>query len=605
MFHLKKTFLFIFLIPASYLFGEDITVEGRFTPDKFPLNNSGLYQIIVNGTQANPTVELPSISGLNIRYIGPQKSIRVINGVTNSEAIYRFQVTAQKTGTYTLPAYTVELSGKNYPIEEAIVEITEATDPITQPSKSENLTPSDNQTPLLGLQVNLKNSNVYVGQQIPMALSFYKRRDIQVHNSAPRPTHSSDNFTTAHFSKEPHLEISNIEGSPYDIYTWQTTTTALKTGTEDLSFEFPVAVSLPQKRNAPRDPFEHFFGVRMTNTEQVTLKSPEVELHVQPLPEHAPSSFNGAIGSFQAKSNASAQSAQVGEPITYNVEITGEGNFDRISPPDLNFGGQWKSYPPKSEFSDRDGLGYRGKKTFEYILIAQSEKVTEIPQLEWSYFDPSSESYETVTTPAVPIDITPTPKDQTARKSYLPPIQSSEESNIPNTTQLLPIELLPGKWVQKITPLYQKRSFWTLQILALFGYMVFFIFRKRKLKLTKDPHLARLHQSAKRLRKHLNESEKAFKSQNIPEFYTSAQLAIQAALTPIKNGDTHSLTTTEIESLLDQKRVEPQMRQEVIHFFENADAIKFGGSSQPNTQIDKEFNRLKDVLSLIEKIGKQ
>ena len=66
----------------------------------------------------------------------------------------------------------------------------------------------------------------------------------------------------------------------------------------------------------------------------------------------------------------------------------------------------WRSYPPTDKFEGSDELSYAGVKSFDFTLIAQQEKHAS-PGSEFSYFDPVTSKYETLSTKPIPLKASP------------------------------------------------------------------------------------------------------------------------------------------------------------------------------------------------------
>src|SRR6185436_13788107 len=59
-------------------------------------------------------------------------------------------------------------------------------------------------------------------------------------------------------------------------------------------------------------------------------------IEVRPLPEGAPASFGGAVGSFQLDARLASTSLKAGDGTQLVVTIRGRGSFDNVSAPTLD-----------------------------------------------------------------------------------------------------------------------------------------------------------------------------------------------------------------------------------------------------------------------------
>ena len=132
----------------------------------------------------------------------------------------------------------------------------------------------------------------------------------------------------------------------------------------------------------------------------LTLKANPVALEVKPLPPNAPPEFSGAIGAFTMEADAKPKTVQVGDPITVTANISGRGNFDRVSAPVLEDEHGWHKYPPSANFKQDDDVGISGVKTFETVLTPNESK-NSVPPFVFSFFDPVNEKYVTLRSNAI------------------------------------------------------------------------------------------------------------------------------------------------------------------------------------------------------------
>lgn len=166
-----------------------------------------------------------------------------------------------------------------------------------------------------------------------------------------------------------------VAGQRYAVYQMPTALIALKAGDHPLAFDLEVLVADPSDRRgwSPFDTFSSFFD--RFHLEPHNLHTPTHTFSIQSLPQsEQPDAFTGAIWLFSLQSHLSDKSVKVGEPLTLKVDISGEGNFERIQTPTLSVRADWKTYLPKAVFHAKDDFGYQGVKTFEYILIPKNQR---------------------------------------------------------------------------------------------------------------------------------------------------------------------------------------------------------------------------------------
>jgi len=152
-----------------------------------------------------------------------------------------------------------------------------------------------------------------------------------------------------------------------------------------------------------------FGGRRATQLEKLRAVDVPRQLEVKQLPlDGRPPSFAGAVGrgySFEVAADRSV--VQVGDPIELTLTLRGDGLLESASLPELSAPGLL----PEGDFSVPSGSltgEYQAEaKVFKAVVRAKRVGVTEIPALEFSYFDPSRDRFETVRSRPIALSVRP------------------------------------------------------------------------------------------------------------------------------------------------------------------------------------------------------
>jgi hypothetical protein len=119
-------------------------------------------------------------------------------------------------------------------------------------------------------------------------------------------------------------------------------------------------------------------------------------LLVRPVPEQGrPQSFAGAVGrGFTLEVSADRSVVQVGEPITLTLTLRGEGLEGAALPP-LDAPGLLPLDSFRAPSGERPGELVDDAKRFTAVVRVLDERVSEIPALAYSWFDPATQAFET------------------------------------------------------------------------------------------------------------------------------------------------------------------------------------------------------------------
>ena len=253
----------------------------------------------------------------------------------------------------------------------------------------------------------LSKKKAYVGEAIPAELRYYFNSSIGG-EVGDRPNLVGEGFTVQKLSNVPKRE-QIVNGQNYIVFAFQTAITPAKSG----SLEIPPAklearLQLPGSAPAGFDDFFRQFGGiappgMFTNMQEVAIETTPTSLEISPLPKQdRPDDFTGAIGKFQMEASVSPKKAGPGDPITLRVVVSGQGNFEAMGAPVLVGDEEWRSYPPSEKFQSSDAIHFVGEKTYEFMLVARTDQ-QQTPGIRFSYFDPDTGKYETLTQNPLPV----------------------------------------------------------------------------------------------------------------------------------------------------------------------------------------------------------
>ena len=141
-----------------------------------------------------------------------------------------------------------------------------------------------------------------------------------------------------------------------------------------------------------------------------------MKLAIRPLPTAGkPTSFYGAVGTgyaFSAKLDR--EQTEAGDAVTWSATVQGPGNLKTTA--DLTFPtvDAASSYPAAPQAGYLPNTQNRSYKIFKTELVPTSSGTYTLPALQWSYFDPLTHTYKTLT--SRPLTLTVTPSTRTEKQ---------------------------------------------------------------------------------------------------------------------------------------------------------------------------------------------
>ncbi|HXV37596.1 MAG TPA: BatD family protein, partial [Myxococcota bacterium] len=265
----------------------------------------------------------------------------------------------------------------------------------------------------MSVELELPSTPVYVGERVPVALRFRLKGSLRenLHQYALRVplfgmTDSFQFLEPSEGAGTTKLEVQTPSGSVAMLGIAREET---RDGEAYLSVEIRrLAVPLRAGTLAiPAATLDVEEGVRFTRdlfggrrpTQLRKWRSIDAarEIDVKPIPAaNTPPSFAGAVGSgFALTVSADRTVVKVGEPIALRFELRGDGNLETAALPRLDAEGMLPRESFRVAEGEVAGSVEDGVKRFTTSVRVIDPRVREIPALEYAWFDPASQRFQT------------------------------------------------------------------------------------------------------------------------------------------------------------------------------------------------------------------
>lgn len=232
-----------------------------------------------------------------------------------------------------------------------------------------------------GLEASVDNAMPYVGEPVTYTLRLYQRQAADDLRFEPPPFNGFGQSTEEVVTQSTETRA----GAVYTVTTQQRLLYPTQAG------EYTIA---PFVITVPETPFQT----------GATIRSDAITVQVQSLPEDAPPTFTNAVGQYDVQASLSSSEAITGEPITFSLTVSGTGNLEQITAPDINFPASVQAFKEASQV-DMPTLG-SGTKVFRWSVVPQQSGTIEIPSLGFSYFNPQTAQYQTRRTAPLALMVT-------------------------------------------------------------------------------------------------------------------------------------------------------------------------------------------------------
>lgn len=615
-------FLFcLFSVAAA----QDITFTATVDKTKVAMNDQLELQLIVSGSKDSTNPELPALKGFEIISSGSSSQFSFINGVMNASRTFTYLLMPITEGNIIIDPATVTIDGTVYETKSISVEVLPAGKSVPQQSRQTTVArqPVQSQQSMvdpaaaLGLssrifiELTSDKQEAYLGEQIILTFRLYFR-DVRIDNLRYVPPVTKGFITEAMGQQRELREIR--DGVAYNIIELKTALFPVSSGTsviEPAGLQCDLLVRTKSRQRHRSAAFDDFFDDSFFfpsyARQPVDLKSEAITVDVKSLPlEGQPDSFRGAVGIYDLTATAEPKTLRAGEPISLVMKVSGSGNIGAVPEPVVIDLQGFKSYDSeiKTEITGRE-REIIGVKTFQKMIIPKSDKITEIPVVLFSYYDPVKEEYRTIRKGPIPIKVSAAEKKDTE-------ILELMKNVVPETAGQKAIELLardihfiktsPGKLMEAGILWYRNKWLWlgvvTVPLLLL---LLCYFYQSYRTRLKEDSAYAKAKSASGAARVLLNEAKKYEKEINVKGFYDVLARVLQKYVSDRLNLPVGSVVSHQIADLLISRGVENEIVARIKKILDVCDSARFGAADSSKADMKNAFKEVSILLGILVK----
>jgi len=355
--------------------------------------------------------ELPDFQFLGGPMRSESRSVQMTGGKVVSVANYEYILyyMALKEGRFTIPPATARIGNRQYKSNPVTLQVAAGKSMQEGPGSAVRSDEPAGEIDQNNLFIRLipDKSDIYIGEPLQVTVKLSTRVDLSGYDPGFKGPDLQGFFTEVENSQ------GNITREVYNGIFYNTAvirtyyTIPQKTGEIVLEpFAVDVGVRQEVSRRIPNPLFDDFFFPDIEEI-PVTLASRSLKINVKPLPPGAPSTFTGAVGSYTITSSITSPEINVNDPLTLKYTIKGTGNIKLVNEIKVEFPPDIETYEPVLGTS-MDGP-VKGSRSFEYMLIPHAPGTYNIPEVAFSYFDPSKDEYATAYSDPYIVNVTGQP----------------------------------------------------------------------------------------------------------------------------------------------------------------------------------------------------
>lgn len=343
-----------------------------------------------------------------------ESSFQMVNGHTSSSSsvTYTYIVVATKNGTFTIPPARVSVGGnqiQSNPLKIQVVGHAQGGAHGSQRQQQSNepqVRAAGSPISSSDLFIKVSASKHRVHEQEPVLLTYKVYTLVGLTQlEGKMPDLKGFHTQEIPLPQQKSFKIENVNGRPYRTVTWsQYVMFPQITGklqVPDITFN---GIVVQENRNV--DPFEAFFNGGSGYIEvKKQIKAPGITIQVDPLPAR-PANFSGGVGKFNISAQLNKTETKANDPVSLRVVVSGTGNLKLIKEPVVNIPKDFDRYDAK--ITDKTKLtvnGVEGSMIYDFLIVPRHQGKYEIPPIEYTYYDTSSNQYKTLRTQGFELDV--------------------------------------------------------------------------------------------------------------------------------------------------------------------------------------------------------
>ena len=616
----KRIILFLMLAPL-WLWAQDdptLTVSA-----KKQVMVGERFQVVFEANAEGKNFTAPSFEGFTVvggPFTSTSSSFQMVNGSMSHsvKCTYTFALQAYKEGTFHVGSASLNVKGTKVTSEPFDIKVipddgshavpSGGGDASGQGRSQQNTNDPQVSGKDLFLNVIPSKKSVYVGDQVVLTYKIYTKVPVSSLSVERMPSYAG--FWTKDISDNTNSLRQNseyINGIEYTTAEVQKTVIvpqrAGKLTIDPMIIECVAQVRTESNRQRSMDPFEAFFNDPFFNRNIVNVKkeltSQTLTLEVKSLPENGkPASFAGAVGNFNFKSEIDKTELSTNEAFTLTLTVSGTGNVELLQMPAPVFPPDFEVYDPKVTTSvNPTSNGLSGTKKAEFLVIPRRAGSFTIPAVEFSYFNPANETYQTLQSEPYEIKV-----EKGAGSDDGGGIYASNQEDIKYLGSDIRHIMTGDAHLKPMHTFFFGSAAYFVVLLVLLALFVILLFvLKKREQMSKDTAANRNRKADKVARVRLKNAYQYLKAKDQEKFYVEMSQALWGYIADKLGIERSKLSMDTVNETMKSKNVPDELTKQFIDTLNSCEFARFAPGSAEE-KMDDLYQRGIDVISKAEKV---
>jgi hypothetical protein len=583
---MKKILILLFI--TNSLFAQ-VQFEAKVSKNSLGLNERLRVDFTMNADGDNFVP--PNFESCGFKVVGgPSQSVSQswINGKSSFNKSYIYILLPTQKGALTLKQASIEINGQIYKTSPIKINVTNAVEIPKDPNEAPAISADDN----LYLVADISKTNPYLNEPITVVYKLYFSYNIGITNWRELNKPKYNDFWSQNIDiKQLVAQDGTFKGERYRyVVLRKTVLYPQKSGKLEIEpLSLDIDCQVPTNRR-------NFWGQALMTEDSKRVSAGSKVINVKALPEKGKSEdFSGAVGRMDFKVKPSKTLLKNGESLDLDISVVGTGNLKLFTLPKPVVPAALEMYDPVHDENVSTPLtGMTGRISDKYTIIPQYKGNYQIKPMRFTYFDLGSNSYKTITSQPITINVLDGPS-----------VASSEKSN-PNDVAKTKLEAAKSfAYIKQKTSLQPMKKddflgsglFYSLIMLPFLAIPFLIVGRRKKEAMDNDVVGNKIKKSNALAKKYLGDAKKQLG--NKEAFYIALEKAMHNFLKAKLNIETSEMSKEKITELLLSRKANSETVSEFIQLTENCELARYAYSSE--SAIQNDYDKAVIIISELEK----
>ncbi|MEX1383763.1 BatD family protein [Lutibacter sp.] len=585
---LLKFYIVTILIFTSQVLFAQIELKTTVSKDKLGVNQRFRIVFTVN-KQGADNFKAPPFTNFKV-VGGPSSSVNQswINGKASYAQSYIYILEPKKEGEFLIAPAEIEYNDQIVKSNAIKITVVDAVEIPKDPNNPEFIAQQN-----IHLVAEVSNLNPYVGEGIYVVYKLFVSENISVNDWRVSESPQYNGF----WNQDIEVKDINVKKGKYngEDYRYIVLKRAVlipqrdgKLKIEPIKMDFSVGI--PTGRG-------DFFGNMITKNINYATASAIRTVNVKQLPEQGkPIDFAGAVGEFDFEIKANKNVLKANDAAQLTVKVSGKGNLKLFEIPKIVTPAELEVYTPEHKEQVTTSLtGLRGTISDIYTVVPQYKGKYKIPEVAFSYFNPTEEKYITITAPATIVDVTEGKELPSAGNNNA---ATTPKQHVVATGNNFRFIALDADLEPKIKSEFLNSDlFYLLLFLPFLAIPIAIIIGKKRAQRAGDVFGNKIRKADRLAKKYLSEAKKQLGNQE--PFYIALEKALHNFLKAKLHVETSEISKERISEILTKKNVNDTTIKQFVEVLNDCDFARYTPTT--NVMMEREFEKAKEVITNIDK----